>query len=356
MVALHAEEILHSSTWQAPRTFGSRFSSAALLLFGLIVANGCSDLPTALDDATAIQAAGKPDRPPGQDKPKPNDPPMTDWTWSLETVDGSSNTFTVWAASETAIWMAGGYRTLWFYDGISWSSRSGSLPPSTANTNTVFGFSETDVFLAGQRGVERFDGFSWTTILSGVGELFGIWGKAPSDFFVSGDGRFLHYNGTSWTNIPTGLSTSFNLHRLLSVWGSDSDDVYVGGYGARILHWDGSHLQFVMEAPGEAVHAIHGSGRRNVFAVGTNGNIWHFNGKTWETMESGTTVSLNGVVALGRNEAYAVGKDGVLLRYDGKRWSALESGTQQDLYSMFALDSDLIYVAATPGSVLIGSR
>ena len=106
MVPLLAEEILHSTRWQAPRTFGSRFSSAALLLFGLIVANGCSEMPTALDDATAIQAASKkPDRPPGQDKPKPDDPPTTDWTWSLETVDGSSNTFTVWGASETAIWL-----------------------------------------------------------------------------------------------------------------------------------------------------------------------------------------------------------------------------------------------------------
>jgi hypothetical protein len=323
----------------------------------LFSVNGCSDLPTAPDEDTAIQAAAnKPDRPPGQDKPKPGDPPTTDWTWSLETVDGSSNTFTVWGAAETSIWMAGGYRTLWFYDGIGWSSRSAGLPSSTANTNTVFGFSGSEVYLAGQRGVERFDGNNWSTILSGVGELFGIWGTSSSDFFVSGDGRFLHYDGDSWTNIPTGLSTSFNVDRLAVVWGSASDNVYTGGRGGRILRWNGSDLQLVMEAPGENVHAIHGSGRRNVFAVGTNGNIWHFDGKTWESMDSGTSVSLNGVVALSRNEVYAAGVGGVLLRYDGKRWSALDSGTDQDLYGMFAIDDNWIYVAAIPGSVLIGSR
>jgi photosystem II stability/assembly factor-like uncharacterized protein len=323
----------------------------------MLVAGGCTDIPTAPDDATNIQAAAnKPDRPPGQDKPKPGDTPESEWTWLLETVDGSCNTFTVWAASEAAVWMAGGYRTLWHYDGTSWSSRSGGLPPSTANTNQVFGFSETDVFLAGQRGVERFDGSSWTTILSGMGELFGIWGESTSDLFVSGDGRFLHYDGASWTNIPTGLSTSFNVDRLASVWGSASDDVYAGGRFGRILHWDGSQLQLVMEAPGQHVHALHGSGRRNVFAVGTNGSIWHFDGKSWERMESGTSVSLNGILALGRNEAYAAGHDGVLLRYDGKRWSALESGTEQDLYGMFALGSNRIYIATVPGSVLIGTR
>lgn len=334
------------------------FLSTTMIFAAALSLTACADVPTGPDDESTLLAAAKnPDGPPGQDRPRPpKEDPSASFAWSLQTVDGISNTFTVWASSESDAWMAGGYRVLFHYDGTGWLSRSGSLPSTTWNTNTVCGFTSSDVFLAGQRGVERFDGTTWTNILGGVGELFGIWGTGPSDLYVSGDGRFLHFDGTSWTDIPTGLSTAFNTNRLLGVWGSASDDVYAAGYGARILHWDGSQIRLVMEEPGQHVHAIHGSNRRNVFAVGTNGRIWHFDGKSWEAMESGTTMALNGIVVMSRDEAYAAGNDGTLLRYDGKSWSALDSGTTQHLFNIFALSNNWIYVASLPGSVLIGTR
>lgn len=343
-----------------PDLFRSRAASITPLLSILAIllfAAACRDLPTAPNEATILAAANKPDGPPGQDKPKPpKDDPSADFAWALQAVDGASNTFTVWASSESDVWMAGGYRVLWHFDGSSWSSNSLSLPPTTWNTNTVYGFTASEVFLAGQRGVDRFDGTGWSNVLGGVGELFGIWGTSPSDLFVSGDGRFLHFDGTGWTNIPTGLSTAFNTHRLLGVWGSASNDVYAAGYGARILHWDGSQIRLVMEEPGQHVHAIHGSSRRNVFAVGTNGKIWHFNGRSWTSMESGTTVALNGIAVLSRDEAYAAGNDGTLLRYDGKAWSPIDSGTTLHLFNIFALSDKRIYIATIPGSVLVGTR
>ena len=274
-------------------------------------------------------------------------------TWSLESIDDASHSYSVWASSESSVWVAGGYRVLWRFDGAAWSPPP--LPAGTANTNTVFGFSDSEVFLAGQRGVERFDGTAWTTVLGGVDELFGIWGTGASDLYVSGDGRFLHFDGSRWTDIPTGLSTEFNTDRLLTIWGTASNDVYVGGYDGRILHWDGSQLTQVLHVPGETVHAIHGTGPDDVFAVGANGYIWHFDGSSWSRMSSGTTADLNGVFALSPMEVYAVGSRGTLLRFDGTSWVAESSGTSRKLHGIFGLSPSHMYVAAQ-GAVLSGTR
>lgn len=273
--------------------------------------------------------------------------------WSLTPIDEASHNHSVWAASESSVWVTGGYRVLWHFDGTAWSPRT--LPPGTQNTYRILGFPDSTLFIAGQAGVERYDGQSWTTILEGVGELFGAWGTGPEDLYVSGDGRFLHFDGREWTDIPTGLSTEFNRDRLLTVWGSASNDVWVGGMDGRILHWNGSQLTPVLHVPGENIHAIHGSGPDDVFAVGTNGRIWHFDGAAWRPMESGTNVGLNGLFALSPMEVYAVGERGTLLHYDGTNWGAEASGTGRELHSIFALSPSRVYVA-TQGAVLEGRR
>ncbi len=275
-------------------------------------------------------------------------------TWSVQPIDNISNTFSVWVASEDAIWVAGGYRVLWHFDGSVWTEPV--LPIGTQNTGTVFGFSSDDVWLAGQYGVERFDGSEWKTVLAGVGEVSGIWGTGPSDVYVSGDGRFLHFDGRAWTGIPTGLSTEWNTDRLLTVWGSATADVYVGGYDGRILHWDGARLEEVFRERGQHVHAIHGTGPDDVFAVGTNGRIWHFDGTEWARMESGTDVRLNGVYALSPEEVYVTGLRGTLLRWDGSAWAPAGSGTGRDLFGISAPTPSRVYIAAQQGALLVGTR
>jgi len=274
-------------------------------------------------------------------------------TWSLEPIDEASHHHAVWASSESSVWVTGGYRVLWHYDGGSWTPLP--LPPGTQNTYSVLGFSDSELFIAGQAGVERFDGEEWTTILSDVGELFGIWGTGPTDLYVSGDGRFLHFDGSEWTEIPTGLSTEFNRDRLLAVWGSDSDDVYVGGMDGRILRWDGVRLAQVLRVRGDNVHAIHGTGPEDVFAVGTRGLIWHFDGESWQEMDSGTTAELNGVFAVSPMEVYAAGERGTVLRYDGSNWGPEASGTSRELFGVFGLSPGRVYVA-TQGALLTGRR
>ena len=274
--------------------------------------------------------------------------------WSLSPIDNSSNTFSVWASSEEDVWVSAGYRVLWHFDGTGWSRPA--LPPETQNTGTVFGVSPADVWLAGQHGVARFDGTSWTTVLDGVGEMVGIWGTGPSDLYVSGDGRFFHFDGAAWTEIPTGLSTEWNEDRLLAVWGSATDDVWVGGYDGRILHWDGTRLDEAFRERGQNVHAIHGSGPDDVFAVGTNGRIWHWEGAAWRRMESGTDAMLNGVFALSPLEVYVTGERGTLLRWDGVSWEPAGSGTSRNLHGIFALSPERVYIAAQQGALLIGVR
>lgn len=274
--------------------------------------------------------------------------------WSVEPVDNVSNLYTVWASSESDVWVAGGHRFLRRFDGTAWTAPA--LPPGTQNTSRLFGFPGGPVFLAGQHGVDRFDGSGGRKILDGVGELFGIWGSAPSDLYVAGDGRFLHFDGRRWTEIPTGLSTELYADRLETVWGTATDDVYVGGYHGRILHWDGARLEETVLDPDENVHAIHGSGPGDVFAVGTNGRIWHYDGSSWSRMESDTRVKLSGVSAISPREVYVTGDRGTLLLWDGTSWTPASSGTSRDLSGIFTLSPNRVYVAARQGALLIGTR
>ncbi len=283
-------------------------------------------------------------------------------TWTLETIDGTSNVLSVWASSPSDVWVAGGFTTLFHFDGSTWTQPG--LPSGTLNTNSLFGFSPTSVFAASQAGVMHYDGTMWTFVLGGVGELFGIWGTSATDLFVSGDGRFLHFDGSNWTDIPTGLSTAFNTDRLLAMWGTSSTDVFIAGASVgpkgRILRYDGNTVTEIMTVQGAAVHAIHGTGPNDVFAVGSGGHIWHYDGAAWTGMTSGTSLPLGGVFAVSPVDVYAAGSSGSLLHYDGVTWAPVTSGTSLFLggigYGVFALSADLVYVTASPGTLLVGRR
>jgi hypothetical protein len=98
--------------------------------------------------------------------------------------------------------------------------------------NAVWGAASDDVFAVGASGrIVRWDGASWTTMVSFTGEtLRSVWGSASNDVFAMPGN--LRWDGTSWTG-----ATSPTSYRV--VWGNGPDDVFAAG-NAYVGHNDGS--------------------------------------------------------------------------------------------------------------------
>jgi len=105
----------------------------------------------------------------------------------------------------------------------------------------------------------------------------------------------------AWCPVPTNAS---NLFVLTAVWGSGPTDVWAGGSGGTMLHWDGAAWvpTVLTAASGLAVkntfHAVWGSGPNDVWAASATNVIFHTDGfengtGTWTLVPSATDSDFN---------------------------------------------------------------
>src|SRR5262249_7194869 len=104
-------------------------------------------------------------------------------------------------------------------------------------------------------------------------------------------GIMLHYNGSSWQEIRWNTSLPF----LVDVWGSGPDDVFVVGYGGKVLHYDGSVWQAMVSGTAAGLFSVWGTGPDDVYAAGENGPLLHYDGRGWLPMRSGTAANFYGI-------------------------------------------------------------
>jgi len=123
-----------------------------------------------------------------------------------------------------------------------------------------------------------------------------IWGSSPNDIWIVGGGpkenmQILKFNGDSVYSIYDIDITS----TPWSVFGFDSNDVWIGGSNFDIKHYDGESLTTYSRLPLEGFRSsgisdIWGINKSDVFAVGGLSNndgslyasIMHYNGIDWQ--------------------------------------------------------------------------
>lgn len=130
------------------------------------------------------------------------------------------------------------------------------------------------------------------TLLPGI-TLTGVWVGPAGEVWAVGQGGFVgrrapETNAWCWCapNPPTSLS---------SVWGLDSDHLFVVGASGMVLRLDGG--RWVQDFPtGFTVNAISGTGADNIWAVGDRGTILRYDGtSSWESHSADPKYSLNAV-------------------------------------------------------------
>jgi len=281
----------------------------------------------------------------------------TSWNWELVSAGYSPPGYpfgaliSIHAASTTDVFLAGCYRCLFRWDGTSFSSQS---QPDGANRYSVDGIVGGAVYSAGQQGYQsgsllKFDGSTWTNVFTAPVELFASWIAADGSVFVVGDGSLYADTGAGFQGIPTGLSSAFNTDRLQAVTGFGPNDLFMGGYGGKILRYDGTSITLMETGTTSSIWAMDGSSNANLFAVGENGTVLRFDGTAWTVLPPPATGRVLGVKALGENSVLVSGDNGLLARWDGTSWNYIDFGTANTLYEIDSPDdgNTLFVVEAT---------
>ena len=138
-------------------------------------------------------------------------PTSHNYTWQEFTIgDWQSALYDVWGTDENNVYACGGVTIndtvygIMHWDGIEWKPFS-----KTAGGVAIYGFSSTDIWVVGG----------------------GVW----------------HFNGVIWEEYTYRDPLLNNNIAYTSVWGTSSNDLYLGNGGGKIIHWDGSKASVVYE-------------------------------------------------------------------------------------------------------------
>ncbi len=151
-------------------------------------------------------------------------------------------------------------------------------------------------------------------------DLYAVFGESPEEYFVGGaNGTLLRYEDTAFHPEPLGVTGA-----VLTLWGTDLDNVYVGMERGRAMHLSGQTWRSwqLFEASAD-VHAIWGSGVQEIWAVGTGGRtVRRRLDGSWEAKATndGRARTLRAVWGAAEDRVWAVGDDGAVLFWNGIRW------------------------------------
>jgi hypothetical protein len=197
----------------------------------------------------------------------------------------------VWGANSQDVWAAGYYGSLYHFDGLSWQR---VLIDTTLSFGNIFGLSSTDIYTACARILDKdnqrdstqylmyhYNGSLWFPIDSFYEfpgyyqERFGfnLWGTTTSIY--SAYQAVYKKTGSSWTSI---LNTGLPFY---SVFGTDDNNIFIGGYGNQIYHFNGTNWsQFNQFSDAtKFCTSIWCNGKEAFIVSGDGSKAWIFHGK-----------------------------------------------------------------------------
>jgi hypothetical protein len=259
-------------------------------------------------------------------------------SWTMMSIPMTARLHGIWGSSPSAVFAVGAGGTILKFDGYSWTSLGNGA--SSNNLWSVWGSSASDLISAsdavsGQSQLVRYNGaYETLESLPATVNLYGVWGtKTGSDIYVCGDrGTFLHSDGKGgWTVIPTGTNSL-----LFAIWGMSPTDIYIVGFDGTALHYDGQKVtpivlpDITVESNGatEALGVVWGSSSNDVWIGGgfTAGDLWHFDGASWTKstlwkIPGSTGQGVNGIWGTSSTDIWAVGQSNAY-HFDGSAWTA----------------------------------
>jgi|GEM_PF-4750981 len=204
---------------------------------------------------------------------------------------------------------------------------------TTMDLNSIFGFSETDIYAGGDNVLFHWNGTSWKKLndvfSSSDYSLGSLWGSGPTDLWAADNysQKIYHYDGTSWSEKTSDRFLQF----VIEVWGTSSDSVYVVSYGSdavkgRVIHWNGTEWSTVLETD-KPIYEITGTDDNNIYVAGSQ-TVWHFDGTSWSEM-AGAPLQIYTDAHFSGTKLYLSTYSGKLVVWDGIDWNEYDSGLEK---------------------------
>jgi hypothetical protein len=267
---------------------------------------------------------------------------------ALSTPAGSS-VDGIWLSSSSDGWIVSTYG-LQHWNGSA-LSRTLSVPSGGA-LYSVHGSGPDDVWAVGYQGlVEHWDGTKWSELhIDSSSYLRAVWAAAPNDVWAiaySMHDAVWHWDGSTWMSSLALSSAPYGL------WGSASNDVWVGTDDGKMSHWDGAAWTSVTTPATSlgGLRAISGSGKNDVWAAGGWG-IVHWDGSRWSV--STTSGEYTAIAARAPDDVWAVGYYGLISHWDGMAWtsSTVHGMDRTDMEAAYALPDGTTWIGGVDGVLL----
>ena len=277
--------------------------------------------------------------------------------WSTMPAPDASNLNAVWGRSPTDVYAAGSvdnHGAVLHYDGQAWSVVFSAA--TSAPLRGLHGVGAAGLIAVGDNGVVvRFDGSAWSEEPAAESQFnlgSSVWGSGPTDVFAAGNDGIQHYDGQSWTLMPSSSGAA------KALWGSGPADVFAASNDG-IQHYDGQSWT-LMPSSSKAAKALWGSGPTDVFAAGRDCKISHYDGSSWSPMDAGLDPcplshgEFSGLWGTGPQDVYAIGSGQILegnsfVHYDGESWSTVDVSPLQIRFgtALWGKGSQDIYAAGS---------
>jgi hypothetical protein len=153
------------------------------------------------------------------------------YTWTADTLGypGAYQTLmsNIWGSSHNDVFVVGhssmgGSGSMWQYDGKSWSNvrlttAEGGYVEGGLDLTSIYGFSSTDIYAAGER-------------------IFGFNPNPPPTLIDSS--LIIHFDGSTWKRVSIYNGTPLN-----DIYGSSANDIWAGGLGNNLFHYNGNRWE-----------------------------------------------------------------------------------------------------------------
>jgi len=174
----------------------------------------------------------------------------------------------VWGTDENNVWAVGGVSINGTMYGVLYWNGSEWIPDSTAGGYAIFGFNENDIWTVGG-GVYHFDGIKWNPV---------------SGYLDYQTGQYIVLDQILTDNAP-----------YTSIWGTSSNNLYLGSQRGKIVHWDGTKAAVVFTTD-QGILSIWGTKDNNIYAVAGDythhaGKLFHYDSGIWKLIRTGGGLS-----------------------------------------------------------------
>jgi hypothetical protein len=287
------------------------------------------------------------------------------YTWEEYTFgEWQSAFYDVWGTDENNVWVAGlvlygnTYYGAFHYNGQEFTR------DSTAGGYSIFGFAENDIWAAAG-GVFHFNGSRWEdktdldSALAFSGGKISMWGTSSNDLYMGTNlGKIVHWNGTKGKVVLQDQDYWF-----YDIFGFSSSDIYAiaskfGKPVDKLYNYNGSSWQVVIESPPylqKPLRSVWGVSSQDLYVVGRRierrlNGVW-----SWTLQHSYSKIR-----GSASNNIVVIGSYGSILHYNGATWKDISPGVRYDLIlnGVYVTENKIFCVGedASYAKILIGTR